>query len=69
MSPITLLLFALTLDARTGAEIERHRVPDSPSYETVEACQTAQVATGTQKPVDGTITVYSCVLLRGDQQT
>lgn len=68
MNPITLLLFAITLDARTGVEVERHRVPDSPAFQTVEACQTAQVATGVQHPADGTITVYSCVLMRGDQQ-
>jgi hypothetical protein len=68
MSPLTLLLFAITLDARTGDEIERHRVDDTPVYETVEACQKAQVATEVQHPVDGKITVYSCVLLRGDQE-
>lgn len=67
MNAVSFLLFAITLNTHTGEELSRR--PVATPYETLEACQKAQVATGTQRPDGDRITVYSCVLLRGDQQT
>lgn len=54
---VIVYLFALTLSATDGHEIER-KVMAGPME--IQACELAQVKTGIQHVVDGQITVYQC---------
>ena len=72
MNPITYFLMAIALNAHTGEELSR-KVEKGP-FDEVQACSIEQQKTGVQRPVISTgdvptITVYSCVALRGDIQT
>ena len=68
MNTIVLFLMAITLNAQTGVEVSRKVI--SGPYDDVQKCSVVQQATGTQKPLNGNITVFSCVVLgQGDQST
>lgn len=72
MNAITYFLMSIVLNAQTGEELSR-KVEKGP-FDDAQACSVEQQKTGFQRPVVAsmdapTITVYSCVALRGDTQT
>lgn len=72
MNPITYLLMSIVLNAQSGEELSR-KVEKGP-FDDVQACSVEQQKTGVQRTLVSaadipTITVYSCVALRGDMQT
>lgn len=66
----TYLLMAIVLNASTGAEVSRAPDPRFTPTDDIATCSAAQQATGFQHvDANGTLTVYSCVALRGDTET